>query len=62
MEEVEDSSPMDPSTPKQAPNEEAEDSSPKYPVRKQKILPYTKSPQQGSRRFSLKIPSEPCRK
>jgi len=31
MEEVEDSSPMDLSTLKQVPREEAEDSSPKYP-------------------------------
>ena len=31
MEEVEDSSPMDPSTSKQIPREEAEDSSQKYP-------------------------------
>ena len=55
MDEVEESSPMDPSTLKQIPSKEAEDSSPVS-------LIHQKIPQQGSKRFSLKILSEPYRK
>jgi len=52
MDEVEESSPMDPSTLNQIPSKEAEDSSPVSLIHQNKI------PQRRIKRFSLKILSE----
>ena len=55
MEEAKDSSLIDPSTLKQIPSKEAEDSSLMSPV-------HQRNSQRGSKKFSLKILSEPYRK